>query len=53
MVYIALVEGVLILVGKELNKKNKRNLSEQINRQDLGTIIIDNQEIENQILGRS
>jgi hypothetical protein len=53
MVYIALVEGILILIGREANRRNnKKNLSQQISERDIGTIIIDNQEIENEILRR-
>lgn len=51
MVYIAVVEGILILIGREIARKNKKKtLSEQINERDIGLIIVDNQEIEDRIL---
>ena len=49
LVYIALVEGILILLAKV--SKDKRTVSEQISQVDLATIIVDNQEIENEMLG--
>jgi hypothetical protein len=49
LVYIALVEGILILLAKV--SKDKRTASEQISQVDLATIIVDNQEIENEMLG--
>lgn len=50
LIGIAVVEGLLILIGKFLEQNNKETLSEQIESRDLGTIIIDNQEIENSLL---
>ena len=48
LVYIAVVEGILLLW--ENASKEKKTMSEQILERDLATIIVDNQEIEDQML---
>ena len=51
LIYVAMMQGMLILLGKFIeSRQDKRTLSEQIESKDLATIIVDNQEIENDII---
>ena len=51
LVYIAIVEGCLILLKRYLNKRDEETFSEQIDSEtDMALIIQDNQEFENWIL---
>lgn len=51
LIYVAMIEGLLVLLGKFIeSRQDKRTLSEQIESKDLATIIVDNQEIENDLI---
>ena len=53
LIYIALVEGLLVLIGKYLENNQQQTLSTQIEQADIATIIVDNQELENQIIAQA
>ena len=53
LVYIAVVEGILILLNEYLKERDQKTTSEQIEQKPMTQIIEDNQLIEDWILGQS
>ena len=51
LIQIAIVEGLIILLDQYLQSiENEQTISEQIERVDIATIIVDNQEIEDSLI---